>query len=180
MDIRTMMAGCEPDFNAWTGMVNEAPQFHSSLRAAGGHLHIAFDECEQDPMGSPETRFKLVRALDLVLGVPSILMEPEGALRKQLYGKAGACRLKCKRGALSHNGALDPYDGVEYRVLSNFWLKSDKLMSWAYTGVQHAIENLSFLSEVAERHGDMILSAINNNDHDTAGRLVDQFDLAVA
>jgi len=55
--------------------------------------------------------------MDLYLGVPSVLMD-KGELRKQLYGKAGAYRMK-------------PY-GVEYRTLSNFWIFSDTTIGWVW------------------------------------------------
>jgi hypothetical protein len=44
------------------------------------------------------------------------------ALRRELYGKAGAFRPK-------------PY-GVEYRVLSNRWLNSEALIRWVYNQSQ--------------------------------------------
>ena len=52
----------------------------------------------------------------------------DGAKRRELYGKAGAYRVK-------------PY-GVEYRVLSNFWLKSPALMQWVYDNTILAFKRL--------------------------------------
>ena len=80
----------------------------TNLRSCGGHLHIGFDRAKNDMMARPH----LVRILDLVAGVPSIIIDKDKDRRK-LYGKAGAHRPKMIE-------AGDPYDGVEYRTLSNF------------------------------------------------------------
>ena len=76
--------GCEPDYCAWTGRDNPKPQPpHPFMRSAGGHVHI---ETQENP-------WQVVKAVDLYLGVPSVLMD-HGEARKELYGKAGASRIK--------------------------------------------------------------------------------------
>lgn len=143
--------GCEPDFNAWTKDVNPAPQPPSPfMRSAGGHVHV---ETNQNP-------FQVVRAMDLYLGVPATLMD-NGEMRKQLYGKAGACRPK-------------PY-GVEYRTLSNFWIFQDKLIEWVWRNTERALDNKVDVSALSER----ILRSINNNDKKEAEKLVHEFNLEV-
>src|SRR5690625_1539949 len=96
--------GCDPDFNAWTGEENEKPSPYTTLRSFAGHVHIGYDNPDKD------TSNKLVQLCDVFLGVPSLLMDPDTE-RRELYGKAGACRYK-------------DY-GVEYRTLSNFWVASE-------------------------------------------------------
>lgn len=109
--------GCEPDFNAWTGEMNPKPKSEDpTLRSAGGHVHI---ETKLNP--------NLVgQACDLYLGVPSLILDDKGSLRRQLgYGRGGAIRYK-------------PY-GIEYRTLSNFWIFSPKHIRWVWNQVARAL-----------------------------------------
>lgn len=112
--------GCEPDYNAWTVSENEKPTPpHPFMRSAGGHVHIElpnnFSEVDQ---------LNAVRAADLFLGVPSVLLD-KGVERRKLYGKAGAFRPK-------------PY-GVEYRTLSNFWIFKRNLTKWVWHQTERAL-----------------------------------------
>lgn len=84
-----------------------------------GHIHIGYDNFNQT------TNHEIIKALDLFLSVPLVIMEPEN-LRKTMYGKAGAYR----------NQAW----GVEYRVTSNYIFSSPELMKWAFNQVQEAIK----------------------------------------
>ena len=105
--------GCEPDYNAWTKMENRKPTAtDQNLRTAGGHIHVGTGEVDMI-LG--------IRAMDLFLGVPSVILDssPASVKRRELYGKAGAMRPK-------------PY-GFEYRVLSNYWMFDPILVSWVYS-----------------------------------------------
>jgi len=142
--------GCDPDFNAWTMEENPKPQAaDKNLRSAGGHIHIGSPLAIADPVN-------VIRAMDLFLGVPSVILD-EGTLRRQLYGKAGAFRPK-------------PY-GAEYRTLSNFWIFSDKMINWAYTGTQRALDFVHSGKEIPVGHGDLIKECINNNNKDAYNQL---------
>ena len=144
--------GCEPDYCAWTGRDNPKPQPpHPFMRSAGGHVHI---ETQENP-------WQVVKSVDLYLGVPSVLMD-HGEERKQLYGKAGACRIK-------------PY-GPEYRTLSNFWIFEDHLIKWVWDNVGRALENVSFNYDTI---GEDIQACINNNDKELAKHLVATYNLEV-
>ena len=145
--------GCEPDYNAWTGKKNPKPfSPNPFLRSAGGHIHV---ETTLDP--------KLVgRALDLFLGVPSVLMD-KGEERKKLYGSAGAIRFK-------------PY-GLEYRTLSNFWIFKDKLIRWVWDGVEQALKTIPKI-DIDGWETD-IVKCINTNDKEIAEDLVCEFNLKV-
>lgn len=162
------LAGCNPDFDAWEGVENNPPDLAmTDLRTCGGHLHISFDEADEDA----DTRFALVRAMDLVAGMPSILMDTDTD-RRALYGKAGACRPK-----YIVNG--DSYDGVEYRVLSNFWIGSEAKMAWAFRAVQRAVGDLKYLAKAAMDEKDAILTALNTGNADIARSLIDRYSLEV-
>lgn len=144
--------GCEPDFNAWTGEENSKPQPpHPFMRSAGGHVHI---ETQQD-------KFNVIRACDLFLGVPSVLMD-KGTERRKLYGKAGACRPKSY--------------GVEYRTLSNFWIFKPRLIKWVWDNAGRALENTVEFDEVLSKQ---VQDTINNGDVVMAKQLVNTFNLEV-
>lgn len=143
--------GCEPDFDAWTLKENLKPNPpHPFMRSAGGHIHV---ETKRNPI-------EVVRAMDLFLGVPSVLMD-SGEDRRQQYGKAGAHRIKLY--------------GVEYRTLSNFWIFEDRLIQWAWDNTVRAEQTtIDVAAEAAA-----ILEAINNNNKDVAQQLVQKYSLEV-
>lgn len=143
--------GCEPDYNAWTKDYNPSPcPPHPFMRSAGGHIHV---ETKENP-------YDVIRAMDLFLGVPSVLMD-NGELRKQLYGKAGAHRIKSY--------------GVEYRTLSPFWSDTEPLRRWVWRNTERALANLGKADEYAEA----IQRSINSNDKDMAAQLVATLGLEV-
>jgi len=119
--------GCTPDFNAWTGKVNPPPHDPDNpyLRTASGHLHIGWtdDANLSDPQHVANCR-DLIKQLDWYLGGWSLQMDPD-PVRRRMYGKAGAMRFK-------------PY-GVEYRVLSNFWLTNSSRRMAVWNRMQQAI-----------------------------------------
>lgn len=147
--------GCEPDFDAWTKKANHKPQPpHEFMRSAGGHIHV---ETNKDP-------FLFGRYMDLCVGVPATILDHDGAERKKLYGKKGAIRVK-------------PY-GVEYRVLSNFWIFDEKYIRWAWRAT-HRAESLYGKVDLdyIEPYLDI---AINENDPKMAWALIDEFQLTMA
>lgn len=155
-DPRAYMFGCEPDFNCWTGKTNPKPKAKDPLlRSCGGHVHIG-PEVEMDPK-------EIAKGCDLVLGVPSVFMD-NGFLRKELYGKAGAYRPK-------------PF-GLEYRVLSNYWIFDNKHIEWVYDGVSRVLEMVSSGVKFDE-DANSIINAINNNDKVLAQKMVNKYNLAV-
>ena len=144
--------GCEPDFNAWTNEENKKPKPpHIHMRSAGGHIHV---ETKRDARDG-------VRAMDLYLGVPSVLMDVLGGDRRSMYGQRGAYRPK-------------PY-GFEYRTLSNFWIFREELIRWAFRNTERAMNSdleLSNLDSLIER-------AIDKGDKVVARELVKEFELEV-
>ncbi len=110
--------GCNPDYNAYSEMLNRPPQINTPFRTAAGHIHIGWRQAsEKDPKQHMEKCIILAKQLDFALGVPSLLLDDDN-IRRQMYGIAGSFRPK-------------PY-GLEYRVLSNFWLKEKKLKDWVF------------------------------------------------
>lgn len=149
--------GCEPDNNAWTLMENQRPKCDDkSLRSAGGHVHVGHKGFAP---------FDIARAMDLFLGVPSVSLDPD-LKRRQLYGKAGAYRIK-------------PY-GMEYRTLSNFWLKTDSLKEWVYDQTHKALHFLEIGNRLMTEEGNDIQACINNSDVNLMKGLLQRYGLETA
>ena len=148
-----LVFGCEPDYDAWKLIENSKPQCNDvTLRTAGGHIHV----------GTDRDMVEVIRNMDLLLGVPSVILDtsPGSAKRRELYGKAGAMRPK-------------PY-GCEYRVLSNYWTKSHDLITWVYNQTRLATEfKHNFTKEVR----DSIINCINTGDKQIAGHLIETFGI---
>jgi hypothetical protein len=136
MDTQTEVAkqlGCDPDWNAWTRELNPVPDTsaHPNLRCAGGHLHVGWLFGEDRINPEDETHkghgFDLARQFDWFLGAWAVQKDPD-VTRRSLYGKAGACRIK-------------PY-GMEYRVLSNFWVQNKDTRRQVWNRMQEAINQM--------------------------------------
>lgn len=152
-----LMFGCEPDYNAWTKKVNPKPKAADwRLRSAGGHIHVGYKFKDSDEA------FKFGQYMDLAAGVPATIMD-DGEMRKELYGKHGACRIK-------------PY-GMEYRVLSNFWIFDAKTIEWAWQATNRAIEMYEENSVPIDDLHEHIQEAIDNNNKILAAELVNEYKL---
>lgn len=139
--------GCSADLNAYTGLANTKPNADVPFRTAAGHVHIGWTE-HQDihDEGHFALCCDLTQVLDLYLGVPSVLLDPD-TKRRSLYGAAGAFR--CKE------------YGLEYRVLSNFWLKSKATIEWVYKQVIAAVKAFLEGFRVSDVSAAAIQQAIN-------------------
>ena len=78
--------GCEPSLTCYDNEEVHPKATGDNLRSAGYHLHYGYDN------PSPEVNRDIIRALDLFLGVPSILLEPTNERKKVGYGCAGNYR----------------------------------------------------------------------------------------
>jgi len=149
------MFGCAPEYNVYTEMLN--PRINArdyDHRFSGGHVHIGFD-AEND-----FERGLLIKALDYTLGIPALFLDDD-TKRREAYGKAGSCR-------------FTDY-GVEYRVLSNFWIKDSKGPAWVYDSVRKAFEimyDIDFLTDIEKK----LVEAINTQNYGLAQYLVEEFD----
>lgn len=112
--------GCSASFNAASLIKTPATRYYDGFRAAGGHIHLGFDNVTK------ELQSKVGVMCDYYLGLPSVLLDKSGQARRKVFGKAGDIRFK-------------PY-GVEYRTLSNFWIFKTELREWAYTQAVKATE----------------------------------------
>lgn len=147
--------GCQPDFDAWSGGVNNPPNPDNPYtRCAGGHVHFGWtkdeDPCDLQHLLNCQD---LVKQLDWMLGGWSVSHDPD-TIRRTLYGKMGACRYK-------------DY-GVEYRVLSNFWVDDPKLRLQVWNRMNHAIHVMAetFLPDRAPRLEKTLRNLINQGVRD--------------
>lgn len=148
--------GCMPSKNSYNGgrdgriRVNPA---NYRYRSAGGHIHIGGREFL--PKGIFDNPIRIVQMMDILVGNTMVLIDrdPGNIERRKVYGQAGEFRL--------------PPHGVEYRTLSNFWLRSYQLMSLVMGLTRHAVGIVANdMDEEFLKLVDMkdIAQAINTND----------------
>jgi len=112
-------SGCDPDIDAWLEEFRPPIPLEDNWRYAGGHVHIELSE----ENNNPEFHINFIRALDKFLAIPATKYDKDVRRRKK-YGILGAYR--------------DKVYGVEYRTLSNFWIKD--YTSFIWDGVHQAYE----------------------------------------
>lgn len=144
--------GCDPDYNAWTGSTNTKPNGQRPMRTASGHVHIGWGNDIADGLEHRSMCHAAAAQMDFFLGLPSLAYDGDTE-RREMYGKAGCLRYK-------------PY-GVEYRTLSNAWLRSENLMRWVFRNAQAGMKRLVAGDSLAVKHGD-IQAIINNSDKKAA------------
>lgn len=156
--------GCDPDFNAWSGLVNDKPNANRPMRTASGHVHIGWtngkdvNDPEHVAMGQA-----MGKQLDFFLGLPSLVYDDD-VERRSMYGKAGCIRHK-------------PY-GVEYRTLSNAWLKSEALMRWVFRATQEGAKRLANGDALFNTYGD-VQEIINTSNKKEAMKIIKKAKLEV-
>ena len=162
------MLGCDPDFDAYTERMNDPPNDKLPMRTAAGHIHIGWYDRkhEIDEQHLLECKM-LTKQLDYILGIPSVVLD-RNTERRKMYGQAGSYRPK--------------QYGVEYRVLSNFWLKEKKLVEWVFDATCKAFTLLTEQRiDLPTKYGDTARNIINNSRVRDAKRFVrnelKQFDV---
>lgn len=154
-DSATKRFGCNPTLNIHTEKHRLVTGLREKFRCAGGHIHIGSCLITNNREIVP----KLIRVLDVLVGNTFVMLDrdPLNAKRRKFYGRAGEYREKVY--------------GVEYRVLSNFWLKSYTLYSMAGGLVKNSLAAVWYgwadelLEQVDQKK---IREAINNNDYELA------------
>ena len=122
-----------------------------------GHISIGWDNPTQ------EQQLDMVKAMDATVGLESVLLDNDTE-RKKLYGKEGCFRFR-------------EY-GIEARLLSNFWIKTDESLKWAWNTTMKAIDlvNSGKIEEVKEL-GSYIVEAINTNNKELAQELLNKIEI---
>jgi hypothetical protein len=150
--------GCDPDYNAWNYEQNvvDRTKINPNLRSAGGHIHVGYDNPDCD------LSIEIVRAMDLFVGVMSVLIDPN-TKRRALYGKAGAYRFK-------------KY-GVEYRVLSSALFNDNDLLTFVYDYTMKAIDFINNNGIITDP--ERIQNCINNSDESLAMQILDDYNIDI-
>jgi hypothetical protein len=102
----------------------------------------------------------MLRYVDAIVGIPSIIYDTD-AERRKLYGKAGCFRLQ-------------PW-GFEYRVLSSYWIDNASRLRFIWNQIIWALYSYERGRELPDLM--TVQDTINNNDVETAKALIKQFSL---
>lgn len=123
--LEAKILGCEPDYNAYTGEANPAPDADAGFRTASGHIHVGWrtNSVNWDSPAHFEDCRVLAMYMDVLVGWPLAYAEGPNK-RAELYGKPGAFRPK-------------PY-GMEYRTTSNFWVKRSVTREFVFGATKRA------------------------------------------
>lgn len=164
--------GCEPDFDAYTLSENPSPRDQPKFRVAGGHVHVGWTNGADvtDP-AHLQACARVARNMDIYLGVPSIVEDKNGSLRRNMYGAAGAFRPKSY--------------GMEYRTLSNYWLFTGAHRTNIFTRAWTVMNNLlTYKMDMCEKLGQVngiprAQCIISTDDKDAALELCRELDIGV-
>lgn len=164
--------GCDPDYCAWEVRVNDPPSaIDNTFRSCGAHIHVGTDGNDKNEfLLDFDGKLNTVKVMDCVHGIISTVLDSskESVERRQLYGKPGSHRPK-------------EY-GVEYRVLSNYWLKSPVTVMLMYHLTQDVLEIVregksdDLINKMGEHE---VRSIISKGDSEAAGKMVDDHLLPV-
>ncbi len=170
--VEAQMFGCDPDFDVWTMTQNTAPYAPDhTFRSCGAHIHVGYTEGSGNEfLLEFGGKFATVKTMDLVHGIISTVLDssPEAIARKKLYGKAGCHRITSY--------------GIEYRVLSNFWLKSPQLvmlMDSLTVDVLNLVRTNKHEEMIEAIGQDTIVSTINEGNVLVAKEIIDSYLMEV-
>lgn len=125
------LLGCAPSLNRADKKAAVTIDGSKALRrSAGGHIHLGLAGYNYTPEANfmkAGIRERVVDILDILVGNTCVLIDrdPNAAARRRIYGRAGEYRL--------------PKHGLEYRTLSNFWLRNYVLMSFVMGIARNAV-----------------------------------------
>jgi hypothetical protein len=158
--------GCDPDYDAWELKQNDHPcAVDNTFRSCGAHIHVGTDGNDGNEfLLDFEGKFRMVKVMDCVHGIISSVLDSnkEAIDRRQLYGKPGAHRYK-------------DY-GIEYRVLSNYWLKSPVTVMMMYSLTRDALDIVrdgKAEELIAEMDEFQVRNTISNGDSMTAMKMIE-------
>lgn len=157
--------GCVASLNVYGAAPLRVNQDTYRRRSAGGHIHfggLAFDTIAHDDgtIKQPtEKAVQFVKTLDAILANTCVLIDrdPGAVARRRLYGRAGEFRLPTN-------------DRLEYRTLSNFWMRAIYLQSMV-TGIGRQA-----LSIVQQNDADMAKAVHYGGRWDAYGKLFEKLD----
>lgn len=153
----TRVLGCLPSENFYGMPPLNVDASTYTKRSAGGHIHFGLDGVE----GLLDKRLEALPYFDIFVGNTGVLLDRDpGAVERRLnYGRAGEYRT--------------PNYGVEYRTLSNFWLRHSSIMDLMFRLGHAAVaithQRSTFEAELMEVVNiDKVIGAIQTNNWDLA------------
>lgn len=150
--------GCEPSLNAYDLRGSLIPNPRKlRYRFAGGHMHFGI----ANRITKAQKPIQAVKMLDKILGLWSVgaAQSFDNPIRRRYYGIAGEHRL--------------PAHGVEYRVLSNFWLSHPVIYQAVWEIGRKAVAfAYSEHNELWVAPEEMVIEAIQNSDVKLAAKLL--------
>jgi hypothetical protein len=153
--------GCLPSKNIYGNRPITVDPKTYRKRSAGGHEHFGL----RSNASLFSNRVDLVALFDMFVGNTCVMVDrdPGAAERRENYGRAGEFRT--------------PKHGLEYRTLSNFWLRNYSLMSFVFgmagIGVavlDHGLSGQGYIEDelIEAVDLDKFALAINTNNYDLA------------
>lgn len=167
---QAMTFGCDPSYNVYTQSqsVIPSPSDVGTLRSAGFHIHIGFPKnFYRDEMSYITAAEKIIKSMDLHLGVPSIIMDMDTDRRK-IYGKPGDFRFR-----FLDNGIFV----VEYRSLGGGLLGCRESIEYVFKNTCVVIDKFLNGFEVPRESENDIQNCILSNDVDSARDIINKFNL---
>lgn len=161
---RAKVLGCAPSLNAYGHAPTVTIDAEKYLkRSAGGHIHLGINTSSYPYMKAVLPR--LVPLLDIFLGNTCVLLDrdPNQVERRKVYGRAGEHRL--------------PAHGLEYRTLSNFWLRSYQLTSFVMGVARQAANLLGHTANFAAHPATFRTTAYANYAWDPEAEILSLVDL---
>jgi hypothetical protein len=170
---KSRILGCQPSDNVYGTRPITVNVKEYRKRSAGGHGHFDLTNTNIFDGKGWDERYRLIPLFDIFVGNTMVLLDrdPGAAERRENYGRAGEYR--------------KPKYGVEYRTLSNFWLRNYSLMSLFFGMSNFAVavlsETIAGLQDLEQELIDKVkinrfIDAINKNDWNQA---MDNFETVV-
>lgn len=141
--------------SVWKRAILPKPLLHDTMRAAGFHWHLSFD----DNGDTFETGEQFLLAFDLFVNLPSVIEEPYSE-RKKYYGQPSEFRIG------------KSYNGVEARSLSGFWINKAGIV---WDRVMLSIDWVNKGNIIDTEKDIDIYNAILNNDKDLALKTINKY-----
>lgn len=121
--------GCDPDYDAMTGLVNPRPDpGDRPVRTGGGHIHIGWGSgfSTEDAAHFNDCRV-VVKSL-YQSGLKRDYLWDDDNQRRKLYGSSYSFRPKSF--------------GVEYRYLSNAWVENEEAIRYIFSITENVMKGL--------------------------------------
>lgn len=183
---KVLELGCKPSLNLYDSEAKvgvEGAKY--PYRSGAGHVHLGdlprtiFFNAKKDydpyVKTSVDRRAELVQLLDIIVGNTCVLIDrdPLQVERRKHYGRAGEFRL--------------PNHGLEYRTLSNFWLRDYALASFVFGMSRYAVmilhsshKKLHTTSDFKQHSVDLSRELIESVDVDKVRTAIDTNDAELA